>query len=247
MSRESMTSRDHRTQPAIAAAAFAAATGVGYMLPALSYYSATLRTAFGVQTQTRDGRGYGLTFDDGPHPEGTAAVLEVLARFKTPATFFLVGEQVAPRARTRRRNRRRRPRHRAALRSTPQPAASGAARGRARHRACPGTDRRRHRMRGRALPAAVRDLQRSGPSDRTTRALAPLLWTHWAATGALAPPRVDRDDTARARCPRRVRAAAPRRGRLLGARVLAQDRRGPSARTRSACGERPCGHARRLS
>lgn len=65
------------------------------MLPALSYYSASLRTAFGVQTRTRDGRGYGLTFDDGPHPEGTAAVLEVLARYKTPATFFLVGEQVA--------------------------------------------------------------------------------------------------------------------------------------------------------
>jgi peptidoglycan-N-acetylglucosamine deacetylase len=33
-----------------------------------------------------------LTFDDGPHPEGTPAVLEALG--DTPAIFFLVGEQV---------------------------------------------------------------------------------------------------------------------------------------------------------
>ena len=36
-----------------------------------------------------------LTFDDGPHPEGTPAVLEVLAARRARATFFLVGEQVA--------------------------------------------------------------------------------------------------------------------------------------------------------
>lgn len=35
-----------------------------------------------------------LTFDDGPHPEGTPAVLEVLARAGARATFFLIGEQV---------------------------------------------------------------------------------------------------------------------------------------------------------
>ncbi|MGH2915067.1 MAG: polysaccharide deacetylase family protein [Solirubrobacteraceae bacterium] len=35
-----------------------------------------------------------LTFDDGPHPEGTPAVLEVLAQAGARATFFLVGEQV---------------------------------------------------------------------------------------------------------------------------------------------------------
>lgn len=35
-----------------------------------------------------------LTFDDGPHPEGTPAVLDVLARHGAKATFFLVGEQV---------------------------------------------------------------------------------------------------------------------------------------------------------
>lgn len=35
-----------------------------------------------------------LTFDDGPHPEGTRAILELLERAKARATFFLVGEQV---------------------------------------------------------------------------------------------------------------------------------------------------------
>jgi peptidoglycan-N-acetylglucosamine deacetylase len=35
-----------------------------------------------------------LTFDDGPHPEGTPAVLEVLAGAGARAIFFLIGEQV---------------------------------------------------------------------------------------------------------------------------------------------------------
>jgi peptidoglycan/xylan/chitin deacetylase (PgdA/CDA1 family) len=35
-----------------------------------------------------------LTFDDGPHPDGTPAVLDVLARAGARATFFLDGEQV---------------------------------------------------------------------------------------------------------------------------------------------------------
>jgi peptidoglycan/xylan/chitin deacetylase (PgdA/CDA1 family) len=35
-----------------------------------------------------------LTFDDGPHPEGTPAVLEELARAGASAVFFVVGEQV---------------------------------------------------------------------------------------------------------------------------------------------------------
>lgn len=38
--------------------------------------------------------GIALTFDDGPHPEGTPAVLELLARARYKATFFMVGEQV---------------------------------------------------------------------------------------------------------------------------------------------------------
>ena len=38
--------------------------------------------------------GVAITFDDGPHPEGTPAVLEILAAADIKATFFLVGEQV---------------------------------------------------------------------------------------------------------------------------------------------------------
>lgn len=41
--------------------------------------------------------GVALTFDDGPHPEGTPAILEILAERGARAWFFLVGEQVARR------------------------------------------------------------------------------------------------------------------------------------------------------
>ena len=48
--------------------------------------------ALGLQRTVRDG--VAITFDDGPHPEGTPAVLEVLEGAGIKATFFLVGEQV---------------------------------------------------------------------------------------------------------------------------------------------------------
>ena len=34
-----------------------------------------------------------LTFDDGPHPEGTPAVLEELERLRMTATFYVVASQ----------------------------------------------------------------------------------------------------------------------------------------------------------
>src|SRR5205085_3369004 len=42
----------------------------------------------------REAHGIALTFDDGPHREGTVAVLEALREAGAVATFFLVGEQV---------------------------------------------------------------------------------------------------------------------------------------------------------
>ena len=48
----------------------------------------------GVPTRLERPHGIALTFDDGPHDEGTPAVLEQLARAGAKATFFLVGEQV---------------------------------------------------------------------------------------------------------------------------------------------------------
>jgi peptidoglycan/xylan/chitin deacetylase (PgdA/CDA1 family) len=38
--------------------------------------------------------GVAVTFDDGPHPQGTPAVLETLREHGAKATFFLAGEQV---------------------------------------------------------------------------------------------------------------------------------------------------------
>src|SRR5258708_18316108 len=40
-------------------------------------------------------RGVALTFDDGPHPTSTQAVLEALDRADAKATFFVVGEKGA--------------------------------------------------------------------------------------------------------------------------------------------------------
>src|SRR4051794_27526545 len=42
----------------------------------------------------RVGAGVALTFDDGPDPDGTPAVLDALDRAGVRATFFLVGEQL---------------------------------------------------------------------------------------------------------------------------------------------------------
>jgi peptidoglycan-N-acetylglucosamine deacetylase len=71
-----------------------ALTSIGYPLPALAPASAVLRRMLGVEDKTADGAGCALTFDDGPHPAGTPAVLEALAAARARATFFLVGEQV---------------------------------------------------------------------------------------------------------------------------------------------------------
>ena len=40
-------------------------------------------------------RAFALTFDDGPHPETTPRLLDVLDRHTARATFFLIGERVA--------------------------------------------------------------------------------------------------------------------------------------------------------
>lgn len=73
----------------------AAAVGVaGYWLPTLSSVVPGLRAPFGVLDHISDTSRVALTFDDGPHPKGTPAVLEWLAEVGAVATFFLVGEQV---------------------------------------------------------------------------------------------------------------------------------------------------------
>jgi peptidoglycan-N-acetylglucosamine deacetylase len=69
------------------------AAGV-YALPAAALASTRPARALGLETRLADGGAVALTFDDGPHPEGTPAVLELLARLDAKATCFLSGEQV---------------------------------------------------------------------------------------------------------------------------------------------------------
>jgi peptidoglycan/xylan/chitin deacetylase (PgdA/CDA1 family) len=79
-------------RPAIFAAGAAAAA---WSLPAPAPHAPLLAAALGVPLRLPGAAGVALTFDDGPHPEGTPAVLDALARAGATATFFLVGEQVA--------------------------------------------------------------------------------------------------------------------------------------------------------
>jgi peptidoglycan-N-acetylglucosamine deacetylase len=66
---------------------------VTWFVPALAAHVPSLADRLGLER--RVGRPVvAVTFDDGPHPQGTPAVLDVLAREDARATFFLVGEQV---------------------------------------------------------------------------------------------------------------------------------------------------------
>ncbi|HTR89115.1 MAG TPA: polysaccharide deacetylase family protein [Solirubrobacteraceae bacterium] len=101
-----MYAHDHRIPAGALTGALAGLAAAGYMLPGLASSRPVLlpgspepiwrglRRALGIEDRTAAGHGYGLTFDDGPHPRGTPAVLEILAREGVSATFFLVGEQI---------------------------------------------------------------------------------------------------------------------------------------------------------
>lgn len=75
------------------ATALTAAAATGYWLPSTALVLPAARRAFGVRASVDDAGAVALTFDDGPHPDGTPRVLELLARAGAPATFFLAGEQ----------------------------------------------------------------------------------------------------------------------------------------------------------
>ena len=77
------------------------ALGVGaaglaaWAAPAPAAHLPALCGALGIARRLPLGAGaVGLTFDDGPHPRGTPAVLAVLAAHGASATFFVVGEQL---------------------------------------------------------------------------------------------------------------------------------------------------------
>ena len=180
ISSETMTRRDDRSPGLFAAFALAGSIVSGaYAFPALAGLISSLRSPLGIADRTLTGRGYGLTFDDGPHRHGTPAVLEALAVRGVRATFFLVGEQVA-----------RNPaiaaeivaaghgiglhgdRHRNQLRLTPRAVRDDIERGAARIEETTGLPIERYRPPyGIFNAAALALVHRNG--------WRPLLWTHW--------------------------------------------------------------------
>jgi peptidoglycan-N-acetylglucosamine deacetylase len=71
-----------------------AAAGAAWALPALAPVVPGLAGALGIATTIAAPGAVALTFDDGPHAQGTPAILEILAAHGATATFFMVGEQV---------------------------------------------------------------------------------------------------------------------------------------------------------
>ena len=65
-----------------------------WFVPAAAAVVPPLATSLGIARRLGHSGGVAVTFDDGPHADGTPAVLEALARRGARATFFLVGEQV---------------------------------------------------------------------------------------------------------------------------------------------------------
>ena len=65
--------------------------------PALAPVVPGLGEALGIELRQPGSEGVAITFDDGPHPQGTPLVLEALREAAAPATFFLAGEQVVRR------------------------------------------------------------------------------------------------------------------------------------------------------
>lgn len=135
--------------------------------------------SIGVARALPGARGVALTFDDGPHPEGTPAILDRLAAHGARATFFVVGEQV-----------QRRPallariladghrlalhghRHRLQARLTPAQVAEDLTRGRAAIEDAVGLTVGWHRPPyGVYSPAGLRAARAAG--------LRPLLWSRW--------------------------------------------------------------------
>ena len=154
--------------------------------------------AIGVPRRLPAAAGVAITFDDGPHPEGTPAVLEVLAGAGARATFFLVGEQVERRPQLASRIAAaghaialHGHRHRLQLRMSAAEVAADLARGAAAIAEATGRRPRLHRP-----PYGIY----SGAGLRAAReaGFEPLLWSRWGK------------DWRRFTTPRRIAARATR-------------------------------------
>ncbi len=76
------------------AGAGASAAAILHAGPALAPIVPGVGSALGITHRQEGVAGVALTFDDGPHPQGTPQTLEILREAGATATFFLVGEQV---------------------------------------------------------------------------------------------------------------------------------------------------------
>jgi peptidoglycan/xylan/chitin deacetylase (PgdA/CDA1 family) len=79
---------------AAGAGALALALAVPHAGPALAPIVPAVGQRLPVVLREEGADGVFLTFDDGPHPQGSPAVLEILREHDQRATFFLAGEQV---------------------------------------------------------------------------------------------------------------------------------------------------------
>jgi peptidoglycan/xylan/chitin deacetylase (PgdA/CDA1 family) len=78
---------------ATALGATALGAGALWWGPGAAAHVPALAGALGVPLRLPQPTGVALTFDDGPHPAGTPAVMAALQRAGAHATFFLVAEQ----------------------------------------------------------------------------------------------------------------------------------------------------------
>jgi peptidoglycan/xylan/chitin deacetylase (PgdA/CDA1 family) len=152
---------------------------LAHALPALAPVAPRVARRLRIPRTLPGAAGAALTFDDGPHPEGTPAMLEILAGAGVKATFFLVGEQVE-----------RRPelaaeieaaghlialhgyRHRLQLRLRPAEVARDLERGRAVIADAIGAPPRLHRP-----PYGI--YSAAGLAAARAAGLEPLLWSRW--------------------------------------------------------------------
>ena len=81
--------------PRRAVGAVGGALVAGQWAPASAPVLPAAARAFRIPTRIPAARGVLLTFDDGPHPDGTRAVLAALEHAGITAVFFVCGEQVA--------------------------------------------------------------------------------------------------------------------------------------------------------
>jgi peptidoglycan-N-acetylglucosamine deacetylase len=70
------------------------ALAAAWASPGLAPIAPPVARSLRLPRRISDPAGVAVTFDDGPHPQGTPAVMEALRAAGAPASFFLVGEQV---------------------------------------------------------------------------------------------------------------------------------------------------------